>query len=246
MVPSERYVAALLAAAEAAHGGPIGPGTTLVVDPQRLGTGTATCYPTPRGAIVWCDALVRDRLAPVEASPALAAEEFVAAATELGAHLVGYGRNRVLDTDPRRPQADLDDLVVRHVGLGEPPPIAMLGGLIAACDADDLDAADLDLDHLDPRSTLVVSAGSTIAAYASGRPADIDPSFDDIAVLTHPAFRGHRLGALAVHEFARARRSEGRHLLYRCAVENVASDRLAESLGFTLVTSIGAVSFAVG
>ena len=34
-----------------------------------------------------------------------------------------------------------------------------------------------------------------VIAYASGRPWRLDPDFDDIGVLTHPAHRGHRLGA---------------------------------------------------
>jgi hypothetical protein len=35
----------------------------------------------------------------------------------------------------------------------------------------------------------------------------------------------------------------GRHWLYRCTVDNVGSNRVAESLGFTLVSTIGAVRF---
>lgn len=245
MLPSERYLASLLAAAETADGRPLGSGTTLVVDPERDGTGSATCYPTPHASIVWCDPSVLERLASIESSRVLSAEEFVAVAEDLGAMLVGYGRNRVLDGDPRRPDADLADLVIQHVGTDDTPPISMLDGLIAACADDDVEEADLDLDHLDPTFTLLVTPDRTIAAYASGRPHDVETSFDDIAVLTHPAWRGRRLGALAVHEFIRKRRAEDRRWLYRCNVDNVGSNRVAESLGFTLVTTIGAVSFSV-
>jgi GNAT superfamily N-acetyltransferase len=246
MSPSERYLASLLAAAETEHGRALGSGTTLVVDPERDGTGSATCYPTPRASIVWCDARVFERLASIESSRALSAEEFVVAAEDLGAMLVGYGRNRVLDSEPRRPDADLGDLVVRHLGTRDAPPISMLDGLIAACDDDDVEEAELDLDHLDPTFTLLVTPDGTIAAYASSRPHHVEPSFDDIAVLTHPAWRGRRLGALAVHEYIRRRQVEGRRWLYRCNVGNVGSNRVAESLGFTLVTTIGAVSFPHG
>jgi predicted GNAT family acetyltransferase len=246
MLPSERYLDSLLAAAEKAHGQPLGSGTTLVIDPERDGTGSATCYPTPHASIVWCDARVRERLASIESSRAMSAEEFVAAATDLGAVLLGYARTRVLDSDPRRPVAESGDLVVRHVGTGDDPPMSMLIDLIAACDDDDLYKADLDLDHLDPAFTVLVTSDGTIAAYASARPQEFDPSFDDIAVLTHPAWRGRRLGALAVHEFIRHRHAEGRPVVYRCSVDNVGSNRVAESLGFTLVTTIGAVSFPAG
>jgi GNAT superfamily N-acetyltransferase len=244
MLPSDCYLAALLAEAESAHGRPLGPGTTLVVDPVRDGTGSATCYPTPHASIVWCDRGVFDRLASIESAVPMSAEAFVAAATDLGAALLGLGHNRVLDGDPRRPDADLGSLVVRHFGTSDAPPMSMLDGLIAACSDDEVEAADLDLDHLDPTYTLLVSRNGTIAAYASARPSDFEPSFDDIAVLTHPEWRGRRLGALAVHEYIRHRHTQGRRWLYRCNVDNIGSNRVATSLGFTLVATIGAVSFA--
>jgi L-amino acid N-acyltransferase YncA len=122
----------------------------------------------------------------------------------------------------------------------------MLDDLIAASDDDDVDEADLDPEHLDPTFTLLVTPDGTIAAYASARPHDLDPCFDDIAVLTHPAWRGRRLGALAVHEFIRHRRAQGHRALYRCNVDNVGSNRVADSLGLTLVMTIGAVSIQPG
>ena len=246
MLPSERYLGSLLAAAERAHGRPLTSGTTLVIDPERNGTGSATCYPTPHASIVWCDEGVRDRLAPIESSKSISAEEFVAAATGLGAVLLGYARTRVLDGEPRRPTADPGDLAVRHVDPGDDAPMSMLHDLIAACDEEDVAYADLDLDHLDPSFTVLVTSEGTIAAYASAQPHDLDPAFDDIAVLTHPAWRGRQLGALAVHEFIRHHRAQGRPVVYRCNVDNVGSNRVAESLGLTLVTTIGAVSFAYG
>ena len=247
MLPSERYFAALRAAAETAHGRPLGSGTTLVVDHERAGTGSASCYPTPDASIVWCDRSLLERLAPIESSSTtLSAEEFIVATAALGAVLVGYGRIRTLDGDLRRPAADLGDLIVRHVAVGDTPPISMLAGLIAACDDDDIEEADLDLDHLDPTLTLLIAAHGTIAAYASSRPHEIVGDFDDIGVLTHPAWRGRRLGALAVYEYIRRRQAEGRCWLYRCDLDNIGSNRVAESLGFTPVTTIGAVSFPPG
>jgi GNAT superfamily N-acetyltransferase len=246
MNPSERYVASLLAAAETEHGRPLGPGTTIVVDPERAGTGSASCYPTPYTSIVWCDPSLLERLAPIESSKTLSAEEFVVAADALGAVLVGYGRIRTLDGDLRRPDADLGDLIVRHIDVGDAAPISMLDSLIAACDDDDIEEADLDLDYLDPTLTLLIAADGTIAAYASSRPHDLLVDFEDISVVTHPAWRGRRLGALAVYEHVRRSRAEGRCWLYRCDLDNTGSNRLAETLGFTLVTTIGAVSFPSG
>lgn len=242
MLASEYYLASVLDAGELALGRSLGSGTSLVVDPRRSGTGSATCYPTPHASIVWCDPDERDRLASVEMETALSAREFAAVARRLGARLVGYGHIRVLDGGLYRPDADLGDLVVRHFGADDAPPISMLSGLIADCDDDEVEEADLDLDRLDPTLTVLVTPDETIAAYASARPHDLAPSCDDIGVLTHPAWRGRRLGALAVHEFIDQHRTEGRHWLYRCDADNIGSNRAAESLGFTLVTTIGAVS----
>jgi len=242
-LPSERYVGALLAAAEQQQGRALNAGTTIVIDPERDGSGTASCYPTPHGSIVWCDAAVKGRLAALDVSQALSAHEFVEMATVLGGSVIGFGHIRVLDGDVQRPASSTDGLHVRHVPDGEEIPVDLLADMADACDADDVDAADLDLDHLDPTYTLVVAPDGSIAAYASARPADLDPSFDDIAVLTHPARRGRRLGAFAVHEFVRRRVADGHHMLYRCNVDNLASNRLVDSLGFTLVTTIGAVRF---
>lgn len=243
MLPSERYVAALLDAAERAHGRPLGSGTTVVADPERVGTGSASCYPTPDVSIVWCDPRLLERLAPIESSETMTAEEFTDAADALGAALVGYGRIRTLDGDLRRPAADLGDLIVRHVAVGDTPPISMLETLIAACDDDDVEEADLDLDHLDPTLTVLVTGQGAITAYAGSRPHGIVAEFDDIGVLTHPAWRGRRLGARAVYEYIRRRRADGRCWLYRCDLDNIGSNRAAESLGFTAVATIGAVSF---
>lgn len=244
MVPSERYIAALRTAAERAHGRVLGAGTTFVVDPERAGSGSASCYPTPHGSIVWCDAGVIERVSTIDVSGALSAVEFVHATTALGGVVVGFGHLRTLDGALRSPDVRSDGMTVRHFGVGEDPPVELLGALSAACEDDDVGAADLDLECLDPTYTLVIAPDGTIVAYASARPLAIDPSFDDIAVLTHPDWRGRRLGAFAVHEFIRRRSAEGQSMLYRCNVDNVASSRLAESLGFSLVTTIGAVSLA--
>jgi predicted GNAT family acetyltransferase len=192
---------------------------------------------------VWCDPSLVERLIPIESLKALSAEEFIVATDALGAVLDGYGRIRTIDGDLHRPRADLGDLIVQHVGIGDAPPISMLDGLIAACDDDDVEEADLDLDHLDPTLTVLITADGTIAAYASSRPHNVLADFDDIGVIVHPAWRGRRLGALAVYEHVRRCRAEDRCWLHRCDLDNTASNRLAESLGFTLVTTIGAVSF---
>ncbi len=75
-------------------------------------------------------------------------------------------------------------------------------------------------------TTLVVDperdGTGSVTCYASGRPHDVEPSFDDIAVLTHPAWRKRRLGALTVHEFIRHRQAEDRGLR---AGSSVASHR---------------------
>jgi predicted GNAT family acetyltransferase len=55
-----------------------------------------------------------------------------------------------------------------------------------------------------------------------------------IAVVTHPAFRGRGFGRCAVAHVARAALAAGLIPQYRTLESNLASIRVAESLGFSL------------
>ena len=266
------YLATLSEFAARLDGGRRRTGTIVVGEPDRTGSAVATAYPLGATTVLFADPAVADRLRPLEGDVAISAEEFVASASTLGGELVGLGRQRVLDGALRPPEADVGDLVFRPLDLDDALDVERLARLADDCSDDDVDEADLDLDDLDPHVSALLAPDGRIAAYAGARPADIgsatasivgtetadvdgaetsdldaglDSGFDDIAVLTHPAFRGRRLGALAVHEFVRHRRAREprRRFLYRCNAANVASNHVAESLGFALVHTIAAVRF---
>lgn len=245
MSAERHYWSALMRTATRDHGGPIPPGTTVVADDDRTGTRTATSYPMPGRTIVWADPGLMEVLSDLDSPTTLTTAEYVAATEEMGAELVGIGNQRVLDGPLRRPAADETGVRVRTIDRDDAADRALLAELIDVCDDDDVDEADLDLDELDPDIVAFVTPDGRIAAYASARPSEFDDGFDDIAVLTRPEFRGRRLGALAVYEFVRRRQDLeiGRRFLYRCNQANAGSNRVAESLGFTLVQQIGAMRF---
>jgi L-amino acid N-acyltransferase YncA len=240
---SERYRAGYIALAErGANGAPEAGSTVVVEDPDRDGTFSASCYSLGDRSIVWCDAAVSARVRMLGVTNVLSATEFTEAATAAGAELLGHGHVRVLDGAPLHVPTGSEVVRVQHITAADEQPVGALQELISACDDDDLDAAELDLDELDPIYTLLYASGSVVA-YASARPGELDPAFSDIAVLTHPQWRGRGLGVRAVRELIVGHTRPGRHWLYRCNVDNVGSNRVAESLGFTLVSTIGAVRF---
>ena len=122
--------------------------------------------------------------------------------------------------------------------------VAVLAEFVNAISQDDLDEVELDLDELDP-FIVALFDGDTMVAYGSGRPDSRAAVFDDIGVLTHPDHRRRGLGVRVVAEFVKRRRASDptRRMLYRCNTDNVASNAVAESLGFSFANTVGAVRF---
>lgn len=245
----DQYFAALATTAKAAANRSLDGGTMIAPVDDRVATRSATSYPTPFGTIVWCDPAFADRLAVVlgeRVEHPISSDEFVELATADGAELLGFGRNRVLDGQLRVPTAGGHgaELSVRRLDRDVVADVALLTALAAEVTEDDLDEADIELDNLDPFCVGLLD-GRQLAGYASGRPSEIHERFDDIGVLVHPAHRRSGLGARAVAEFVQQRQvaNPDRLMLYRCTTENAGSNRIAESLGFTLAHTIGAVRF---
>ncbi len=241
----DEYFAAILRNAAAVVGPSNLGGTVVAPAPDRAGTGSASSYPTPTATVVWCDPALAERLAPLAGPTPISTDDFVESATALGARLIGRGNNRVLAGPLQRPRSDTAGFVERPIDPSDQGDRSLLTELAEACSEDDVDEADLDLDDLDPVISALIAPTGSIAAYAAARPSGIDASFDDLAVLTHPAFRRRRFGAFVVHEFIvrRAGRFPQRRMLYRCATANAGSNALAESLGFTMAHTMGAVRF---
>jgi GNAT superfamily N-acetyltransferase len=243
------YFSALVDAVRTAATRTLDGNIVLAPDASRAGGGSATSYPTPAGTIIWCDPAIVGVLSEVigdAAETAIASDDFVELAIAAGATLLGFGRNRVLEGALRHPRLDAlaVGLSVRLLDRESAADVALLADLASAASADDLDEADLDLDNLDPFYVGLLEK-DRLAAYACGRPSEINERFDDIGVLVHPSFRRRGLGAHVVGEFIERRglADPDRLMLYRCTTENAASNAIAESLNFTLAHTIGAVRF---
>lgn len=240
----ERFEDAVIVAAVAATGGPIGDGTVVVGSPDRAGSTTAVVYPLSRRSIVWCAPDLVERLRPLERSEQLSHQEFVDAGSRLGGTYVGAGSHRLLTARPisvplstgRLAELDPNDAAHR----------SLLAAFIAECPEEEVDEAEIDLDDLDPAISVVLDEAGTVISYASAREWEFDPSFDDVGVLTHPAHRGQRLGAAVVSHFSARRQAQGRLISYSHNVENVGSQRVADAVGFRTARTVAAVDFDSG
>jgi hypothetical protein len=241
-LPSRRYVSELLRFAAAASGRRLTRGTSVVADESRVGSRLAVAYAVADHTIVWCDPEVADRVAELAGPLVVDVDTFLDRARAAGGDEYGRTVQRVLDgplTEPRTA------LAVRRFDPEDPDDLSRLTRFVALCSDDDLEDAELDLADLDPFASVTLDRDE-ILAYASARPWTYGPAFDDIAVITRPdARRGHR-GAAAVAHLVRRSQAHRRLPLYRCDHDNLGSNRLAESLGFTIAGTLGAAHFADG
>ena len=221
-------------------------GTEVVGAADRAGSSSAVCYPCGDVTIVWCAPEAVDRLRPLDRDDALTHEAFVDEAARLGAGPPTGGRNLVLGPEAR--SAAIQRTVRSAtaplaIDRDDPADVALLAAFVEACDADDLDEAELDLDDLDPAIVAndLPDAPGTLAAVAYARPWDLDGGFDDIGVIGHPAHRGHGLAAAAVRALIARPGGDEREPLYRHDLANDASARVADALGFTPAQTLAAV-----
>ena len=237
---SHRYRAGVRAAAEAKLGEQIGVGTTIVADPERAGTNAAVIYPLGRHTLVWCSPALAPGLGWLADGVPFGGDDVVEKLLERGGALLGAGNHRVLDIRPaERPAAGFR---LTSLDPAEPAARRRLQSFIDDCDPDDLDEAELAMDDLDDTIVVALADDDTIAAFSSVRPWSIDPDFDDIAVLTHPRHRRKGLAAGVVSALSGQQQTAGRLLFYGCDVDNIGSNHVAESVGFSLVATVTAVS----
>lgn len=238
----DRFRMAVQAAASAALGHEVPVGTSVVGAADRKGSTSVVAYPMDDRTIIWCAPDVAPRLASLDGQPALSNDDFLRAGIALGGIQGGWGRFRVLEGMP--PAPDLDRCAVRALDRDNAADCAFIADFIATCSANDLDEAELDIDELDPVILALLDASGAAAAMVYAMPWMFDADFDDIGIITRPDCRGQGLGAAAVAYFARQQQRVGRLPLYGCDIENIGSDRLAESVGFTLVQTVASISFA--
>lgn len=239
---SQRFIEAVRAAMSVELGRGLALGTTVVGSRSREGSDTVVSYPLGESTAVVCAPRLVDRLRSLNGGPVVSNEAFVVAATALGATPGTWGRSRVFEGVPSAP--DLDPARVVALDRDRESDRALVARFIAACSKEDLDAAELKVDDLDPTILGVRSDDAALGALAFGRPWTHDGRFDDVGVITAPDHRGRGLGRAAVAQLVRQQHERGRLALYNCDVDNVGSDRLADSLGFTLVQTIASVRFA--
>ena len=140
------------------------PGVTVVGRDDRAGSNALACYRVADHLVVWADPAVVDRAVAagladgVDAAPSTAEVDALVAAA--GFAKVATVVNNLLDGRPS-PPPDLADLAAgyRHRWLDdrEPGTVDLVRAFTERCDADDVDAADLDeLDSFDEAAINVV------------------------------------------------------------------------------------------
>lgn len=246
MRASERFIEEVVAAMEADLGGPLGTGTVVVPTDDRAGSNVAVAYPVAGRLALWCDPAVAGHLAPVAGPSVMSLDEFAVRAGELGGEAVGRGCNLTCDGKPS-PVASIEGATLRVLSRDVETDVELMKTLADELSEEDLEECELDIDDLDPRLLVFVDDGSgKVVAFASGLPADGSPSFDDVGVAVHPDHRRRSLGAAVVGAFVEEFCTDGTRLaLYRHDVENVGSGRLARSVGFTPVHTIGAFRWPI-
>ncbi|MGP5732949.1 GNAT family N-acetyltransferase [Arthrobacter rhombi] len=238
---SRRFIEAIRMAASEELGHGLPPGTTVLGSRSREGSRKAVAYPMGEPTLITCAPRLVARLGSIDGGPALSNDAFVSAATALGGTPASWGRFRVFEGVPSDP--DLDPARVVPLDRDQERDRAIIAEFIAACTEDDLAAAELEMDHLDPSILGVQSDDGVLGALAFGRPWPLDDRFNDVGIVTAPEYRGRGLGRAAVAQFVRQQHDRGRLSLYNCDVDNIGSDRLADSLGFTLVQTVASVRF---
>ncbi|MEO1057631.1 MAG: GNAT family N-acetyltransferase [Actinomycetota bacterium] len=240
--PIERYVDAVCSAAAQHLGTPVGEGTVVVSAAERAGSTTAVAYPLGSRTIVWCAPELADRLLPLDGPTPLTAEQYVDAAEGLGGTFAAGGRNRLLVAKPPAMKTPVGRIV--ELDRDHRRDRSRIADFLAACPADDVDDAEIDIDDLDPVISVVIEGDERIVSFASARDWQFDPGFGDIGVLTHPEHRGRRLGAAAVSHIARRLQSAGRVPYYNHNDDNLGSQRIADVVGFETVTALIAMTFS--
>jgi predicted GNAT family acetyltransferase len=107
-----------------------------------------------------------------------------------------------------------------------------MAALKQACAPDDVETADVEVDHEVAFGCFADEAeGAPLVAAATGYRLT---GFMDIGVLTHPDFRRRGLGKAAVSALCAWGIAHNVIMQYRCDVDNVASHNIAQGLNFTL------------
>ena len=217
-------------------------GTTVVSSEDRRDTRLASAYAIGAHVIVWCDPAVTAAVSGLASdSTALDITGMESWAAGHGAEYLGGAWSHLIEPAVLPVLRVPEGASWVHLDRERASDREMIGELIDVSDPDDADAAELELDDLDPRIIGLLDGDGRLAACAGERPWDVDESFADIGVLVRADRRKLGWGATAVAAVCREVLDEDRIPLYRCNWDSPGSRGLALGLGFTEVSSLAAV-----
>jgi len=237
-----RYLAAIEAGAGLAAGAPARLETLVLPKDDRADSGMAVAYHVGSPTLIRTDAALAPALDELaDDTAAIDSEAFQAWAVARGWELMDGADQHIAARSELRvsPLPAATRLVALDREL--PGDRSLILALFDDSDPDDVDAAEFEMDDLDPHIVGLVDETGCLGALVSARPWHDDDRFDDIGVLTHEKYRGQGWGASLTATFCVSSFDEGRYPLYRCNWSRVASKALALSLGFQLIGHVSAV-----
>lgn len=201
-------------------------GTTIAPHENLKGTGRIAIYSIGPHTFLRTDPALVETLETLNADTQSSSEMILAlfdGRAELGASGINYFLDETQFT-PANPPAGFK---IRQL-----PPVhdETLTAFFDACDIQDLEAVEIELDNPDP---IIFGCfyGDEMVSYASHRYEG--DTLADIGVLTRPDFRGRGLGKAVVSADALWCLHNNVVAMYRFDVENIPSSKIPRSLGFT-------------
>ena len=226
-----------------------GPGTTVVADPDREGSGAVACYRTSNHLLAMADPAATDRLAGLTAADTLDDEQVGQRLAVAGFDLFATVVSNLL-AGPPAPAPDLaPGYLQRWLPGDSPATVDAVRAFAERCDPDEVEAAALDeLDDFDEAAINVVCPTDGrhgdhddrphILAYASASKWFWDPVLADIGVLVDAGHRRQGLARFVVASTVDRLLADGRIPFYRHAADNGGSRATAASLGFRPVATL--------
>ncbi len=216
------------------------PGTTVLSTEDRRGSGMAVFYQFDRHTMIWCDPAAEPAVAKLEGSEPFREPAVRSFAADGGFEILGASVMKTMGNFVRHPVPDGYSL--HRFDWNDPADIGRMQRLVDASTADDLDESEVAMDDLDAIAVGLINSAGEVAAFASMRPFDYEPSLGDIGVIVRDGNRGKGLGSVVVAQLVEHALPNDWHALYRCdPYENPGSDRLSTRVGFLPATDLLAI-----
>ena len=221
------------------------PGTTVVGEESRSGSGALACYRADRHLVIWCDPDVVDRVGH------LADPEATLDTTTLGDRVASAGFRpfasvvtNLLADSPPSPVEPGGRYHHHWLSADRADHVEAIQAFVARCNPDDVEAAGLD-EIADGYAETAINVltpldvdGVSPVAYASASDWFWDETFADIGVLVHGGHRGAGLGRFVAASTVERLLAAGRIPQWRHATDNHGSRAIAAGLGFQPVVTL--------